>query len=668
MTSPLYLRLAWQTMRKNGKIYVPFLLGSTIMVMMLYAMDALNTASAGQSYFGSGEMNVILTFGFWIMSLFSVFFYAYLNGFLMQNRRQEYGLFSVLGLEKKHLIRILFYQTLMLAGASLLLGFAFGVLLYKLMFLFAARLLGGPVPLGYKIYPSAMLKAGAITLLEYLFIFLLGVWSLRSQNPIDLIRARQQAETEPKNRWLFALAGAVCLIAGYWIALSVKDPLEALFLFFGAVALVIVGTYLMFIWGSISLLKLLEKNKSYYYQTRHFINTSNMKYRMKQNAVSLANICILSTMILVAISTTVSLQAGIRSEAQAMFPRTWSVAITTGKENIMQVISRLKKDMQGHASDGQFLVYGGWSALYQESQENENTAVISISGEDITESNASEYMIFYPIVASLSPGIEANYDLQWTDGKTMKNDGVYLLSDNPENYEDLEEIAIGNKTYPVSGVGTGNIPGLVRYDYIECLEVIFPDLESLPDTLSNMQVVYFYNPVLPDGSPDPNPEETLDNILQYWDDSLYSSYEVSSKAKDQSIMQSFYSSLLFIGIFISILILTIIVLIMYYKQISEGYQDKDRYRILKNAGLEPREVKNIINQQALWMFFLPLIAALIHVLFAYPMISRMLSVLISNTKNVFLIVMAACVLIFALIYLIIYKLTARIYYSIVARN
>lgn len=651
MVKMVYLRLAWQTMRKNYRVYLPFLLGSIVMVMMLYTIAALAQTTATAEFAASGTMSLILNLGMIIMVLFSVFFYFYLNGFLNKNRQQEYGLFSVLGMEKHHLVRILLYQMIMLCGISIVCGLAAGVIMDKLMYLLISYLSGLDVPLGISFLPGSAWIAAGCTAAEYAAIFLWSCVGIGKSSPMEMLQQDEAGQKEPKNRWIFAILGLLCLAAGYSIAVQVADPVEAIGYFFVAVILVIIGTYSLFLFGSITLLKMLQKNTRYYYQTRHFLNISNMKYRMFQNAASLANICILSTMILVALSTTISLYAGIDSTIHDILPREYTVSTTVdlSDEASLSSLEKIQQQIDGVAE-----------SLYGDASMNRMYIDVNrfLDGNQIVSSQDSQPGM-QPIFSKIMLQSEAG---QYTDN-VLDSGEVAVYTTRPELFSDT--LQTRDTALKIQEVHTydSQDPALswnsITIDTIPLVTFVVPDTETFRTLSSQITVESDFDA----GSAGFGYEE----VRQAADHVPEIPIEVKSRAEMKEALIGMYSGLLFVGLFFSVLVLTIIILIMYYKQISEGYEDKKRFEILSNIGLESRDVRRLINQQALWMFFLPLLIALIHILFAYPMISKMVSALISSNNHLFIRVTLICAGIFALVYLIIYRLTARIYYSIVAR-
>lgn len=320
MTNFFYARLAASNIKKNGQIYFPYIITCIITIAFYYIMKSLSLNDGLDSLYGGGTIRQTLGLGCNVVMIFAVIFLFYTNSFLMKRREKEFGLFHILGMEKKHLMRVTGMETFYIAILGLGFGFLFGIVLDKVMFLLILRVLGREVSLGFYISREAIISTIILFLAIFFLIFLNTARRLGFSKPIELLRGGNVGEKEPKANWIFAILGALSLGTGYYLAVTVQNPVAAIAIFFVAVILVIIGTYLLFTAGSIVLLKLLRANKRYYYKTRHFIGISGMLYRMKQNAVGLSNICILSTMVLVMISSTTALMIGSDDLVSSRYP------------------------------------------------------------------------------------------------------------------------------------------------------------------------------------------------------------------------------------------------------------------------------------------------------------------------------------------------------------
>ena len=648
------LKLAWKTMRENERIYVPFLLGCAAITALIYSIMDLQAFYVSNNLYGGNEMGTLLGFGGMVLCLFALFFFFYINGFLMKSRTAEYGLFTVLGLEKRHLLLILFWQLLICLAISLVFGLLCGFLFSKLMLLASQRILGLDVVLGFSVdWPGATMTALFISIL-FIAIYLYSAWMITRSDPLELLRSSKQAEKEPRSRWILTLAGLITLGAGYWLAVTTEDPIEAMALFFAAVILVIIGTYLLFISGSVTLLNALQKNKRFYYKTSHFINVSTMKYRMKANAASLASICILSTMILVTISTTFGLYSNLGTTVEQQFPKDINIAL------------HLSEDHNAAAVNEQAALLKQSIAKWDPQNENETLNKIvsgSLKGGQFKDEN-NQLVEFLPLPL-LQTASEQARDLSLAPsqimvyGKQAESIGANTLNLFGKDYEIVDSSVqypawLGPETQAESSMATLIVTASEE------------DMESIPASWTLLET--FDSPSL--ASMDPaQAEQTVLDALQAEHPSFTqggASLIVSSQQNAYREYSALYGGLFMVGIFVSAAILVILVLILYYKQVSEGYEDQKRFAILQNIGLEKKQIRKLINEQTLILFFLPLGVAALHLAFGFSMIVRFLSLLVLTEPGVLILMAAICLAIFALVYLVIYRLTSRVYYNIVA--
>ena len=344
MNKLFYPRLAITNIKKNSKTYFPFLLTCIVTIALFYDICSLAGNSGLDSMPGSAEMRMMLMLGTYVVGFFAIIFLFYTNSFLMKRRKKEFGLFTILGMEKRHVAFIIAYETLITALISLVFGFLIGISLDKLLFMAIGKMFDADITLGFYISSSAMKSSLVLFGLIFLFMYLNSIRQIKLANPIELLHSTEYGEKEPKSKWIMTILGIVCLLIGYYISLTTQNPITAMILFFCAVILVIIGTYLLFTAGSVTLLKVLKKNKRYFYQPTHFISVSGMVYRMKQNAAGLANICVLSTMVLVMISTTFCLWIGIDDLIKQRYPRE-VIAYTHANEEDIQTIRKVSNQL-----------------------------------------------------------------------------------------------------------------------------------------------------------------------------------------------------------------------------------------------------------------------------------------------------------------------------------
>lgn len=640
----LSAKLALSNLRRNKRTTIPFMLTSALCTLMLYLVISLENSAVVSESFGGAQMQMMLGFGELVIVLFTVIFLFYTNSFLMKQRKREFGLFNILGLAKKDIAMVLFVELLICWGVSLVAGIGLGMILDKGMYLLIGRLMNIDLPLEFGISMPAVIQTVLYTGAVYVLLVVYGFFMVNVSSPIELLHAQAEGEKEPKNRWLLALGGLLCLGAGYGLALWVQNPMDAFALFFLAVILVIVGTYLLFSAGSIALLNMLQKNRHFYYQTSHFISVSGMKYRMKANAASLANICILSTMVLVALSTTICLVMGMDQSVETAYPRETTLSIYSQDGNYLQDFDQALAQSGVQATD--VMAY----TLFD--------IPGTVSGD--TVSNLGEYgkpdmrlFEFIP-VGQYNNAEGTNYTLE---------PGQVLINPGSDSWG--SSLTIGDRTWSVAGTVDGFPPSGLGINMMgNPMLVVLPDeadiawLQTLvPEEQRNVTNIFAFN------SPDPNRDA---GILKDAFEQITGARPFGDTRQNFALsLQSMYGSFLFVGIFVSILFVMASVLIMYYKQISEGFEDQKRFDIMTRVGLDNRQIRKTIHFQVLAVFFLPLAMAGIHVAFAFPMISKMLALLGMGDITLFMITCLIVFAIFAILYVIVYGLTSRTYYQLV---
>lgn len=640
----LSAKLALSNLRRNKRTTIPFMLTSALCTLMLYLVISLENSAVVSESFGGAQMQMMLGFGELVIVLFTVIFLFYTNSFLMKQRKREFGLFNILGLAKKDIAMVLFVELLICWAASLVAGIGLGMILDKGMYLLIGRLMNIDLPLEIGISGAAVMQTVIYTGAIYVLLVVYGFFMVNVSSPIELLHAQAEGEREPKNRWLLALGGVISLGAGYGLALWVQNPMDAFVLFFLAVILVIVGTYLLFSAGSIALLNMLQKNRRFYYQTSHFISVSGMKYRMKANAASLANICILSTMVLVALSTTICLMMGMDQSVETAYPRETTLSIYSQDGNYLQDFDQALAQSGVQATD--VMAY----TLFD--------IPGTVSGD--TVSNLGEYgkpdmrlFEFIP-VGQYNNAEGTDYTLE---------PGQVLINSGSDSWG--SSLTIGDSTWSVAGTVDGFPPSGLGINMMgNPMLVVLPDeadiawLQTLvPEEQRNVTNIFAFN------SPDPDRDT---GVLKDAFEQITGARPFGDTRQNFALsLQSMYGSFLFVGIFVSILFVMASVLIMYYKQISEGFEDQKRFDIMTRVGLDNRQIRKTIHFQVLAVFFLPLAMAGIHVAFAFPMISKMLALLGMGDITLFMITCLIVFAIFAILYVIVYGLTSRTYYQLV---
>lgn len=661
MSRLFFARLAANSMKKNRGLYFPYMLTCIATAAMYYIVRSLALNHGLFEMVGANAIIYTMELGSKVIALFSVIFLFYTNSFLMKRRKREFGLFRILGMEKRHLTFVMAWETLYTAILSLAGGIFFGIMLDKAMHLLILKVIGAGVTLGFYISGQGIWETVRLFAGIYVLIFLHSLVQLRTMSPIALLQSAHTGEREPKAKWLLAILGALCLGLGYYLALTTENPVAAVGNFFAAVVLVIAGTYLLFTAGSIAFLKLLRKNKNYYYTAAHFTSVSGMLYRMKQNAVGLANICILSTMTLFLVSTTTSMMVGMEEIITSRYPYDFMFYTDEGseEENSRRVeLARATIEESGY-SVTQELFYHYLAVTMV--REGERFEWVADSADVALDDICNLYVI--PL---------SDYNAAVGE-ETVLQEGEILLYAHRTPYT-ASALWLDGREYTVARQLTqfpGN--GQAGANIAESYFLVTPD-EELPERLQERSVEQY--------------GEKAPEIRQYYCADISGSEEEESavfekirmafseigyqgsmeqRAGARSSFASLYGGLFFLGIFLGFLFMIAMILIVYYKQISEGYDDRERFQILKKVGMSNEEVRRTIHSQILTVFFLPIVTAGVHMLFACPLTGEVLRLLNLLNASVFHWCLVICFGVFSLLYAVIYSLTARTYYRIVSR-
>ena len=652
-------KLAASNLRKNKESYFPWLVTCILTAAMFYIMVSLFLNPNLKEMVGGDILAYMLLLGSCVVGIFAFIFLFYTYSFLLKRRKKEFGVFNILGLEKKHISIVLMWEMFYAACISLAGGLAAGIALDKVMFLLITRMLDAEIVLGFFLSPVAVGITVVLFSMIFLSIYLYTVHQIRTADPVELLRAGSTGEREPKAKWFLAVLGLGCLAAGYYIALTVENPIASMLLFFVAVVLVMAGTYLLFTAGSIVLLKMLRKNKRYYYQTRHFTSISGMMYRMKQNAVGLANICILSTGLLLMISSGTSLMFGMEDILQNRYPTEFAVYAREESENstqeIFDEVRRMQKERGLSVTKEMQYTYLDFTVNCKEDEfyVDQSASLASIG--------SVSSLVFLPL---------SDYNAVMGEKKTLKQ-GEVLVYSNRGTYGYPVMKVLGREYSVVEElddfVGNGILAANISGTYF----VIAPDMEEIrrlcerkKKELGGRGIQTFY------GFDTDADEETQNEFYK----ELYEWYHakgyqgmVESKAESRQSFYGLYGGLFFLGVFLGALFVMATVLIIYYKQVSEGYEDQVRFEIMQKVGMSRQEVKVSIRSQVLMVFFLPLCVAGIHMTAAFPMMSRLLAVMNLDNLGLYMRCTGVCFLVFAVMYVLIYLLTAKTYYRIVKR-
>ena len=641
MNNFIYEKLAVTNLKNNRKTYVPYIFTGVLTVMMFYIIDALSRGKG----ITQDTLKICLQYATGVIVVFAVIFLFYTNSFLIKRRKKEIGVYNILGMGKRHIARMMAVETILTAGISILGGLVFGIIFGKLMYLLLLKILHNSVDMQFSVNGTAIVQTVILFAGIFLLTYLYNILQIQLVNPVELLHGGNQGEKEPKSRWLLVIVGVAALGNGYWIALTTEAPLEALLKFFVAVVCVIIGTYALFIAGSIVVLKILRKNKAYYYNPKHFTSVSGMIYRMKQNGAGLANICVLSTMVLVMVSTTVSLYAGMEDILDSRFPRDVSIVCNEADTNKEETLQRLIKEQCEKAgvkiTDRVRYRYGSMNAVLKgnnlEKVEQYYPDNHFYYVEMITQ---EEYNRIEKKNVSLKEQEILTYT---TNGKCGKKQ-INIAGRNYQVKKELSEMTSQPKS---------------TAEMYKTLYIVFANAEQI-ERIEPFSYADKFNLKGDDGKQKEALEQIQNEFYEKIPDGM-----MESRMLSRSSFYELYGGLFFIGIYLGSMFIMATVLIIYYKQISEGYDDRERYQIMQKVGMSKKEVKRSIRSQVLSVFFLPLIVAVIHVAVAFKVMTKILGVL--NLTNVLL--FAVCTIItiavFAVFYIIVYSITAKEYYRIV---
>lgn len=667
MNKGMYTKLAITNIKNNRQFYFPYLLTGIITVAMFYIMCALESNPGIQSMPGAKDLGLILRLGIGVIGIFAVIFLFYTNSFIIKRRKKELGIYNILGMEKRHIAKILSKEAFFTAIIAIGGGLVTGVLFHKLACMLLYRMIGFNGGITFSFSKKGVMITAILFAIVYLLTYIYDLFQVQLANPIELLQSGNKGELEPKTKAIMAVLGVLCLGTGYFIAITTKNPIKALTLFFVAVILVIIGTYLLFTAGSIALLKILRRNKGYYYQTKHFTSVSGMIYRMKQNAVGLANICILSTMVLVAVSTTVSLYVGIEDIMKERYPNEINISAyyDTGvpaEDSIAPIVEKSVKESGRkirHEEDYLELYFAAIKdqGQYSLDKEKVKTAGDRVSGfvvltredckkkynEEIPELAENEVALFTIKKTDMDTLVLENRSYHVKEIKQFQNtEDFETIADMMDEYyyvivndvQDMERLWQLQKD--IYQENSSSISRQVRLD-------IDGDSEQKKECFENIKTAL-------------GPEQAKARIL------------IDSRQSNLDEFYQIYGGFLFLGLFLGILFLMITVLIIFYKQISEGYDDKERFSIMEKVGMSNDEVKATIRSQVRTVFFLPILMAAVHVGMAFPMIKRLLSLFGLSNTALFAGCMAGTILVFALIYLLVFLKTSKTYYKIVGEQ
>lgn len=664
----LFPKLAVQGIRKNGRIYLPYILTCVGMVMMYYIVSYLTYSKSVYQMNGGRDIQMILSWGTGVIAVFAVVFLFYTNSFIIRRRKKEFGLYNILGMGKKNIAVILIWETLIIFLISVAAGLGLGIAFSKLSELITAKILGDEAVFGFTIEWRSVKNSVLLFAVAFALILLNSLRQIHLSKPIELLRSENTGEKPPKANILLAVLGILLLAAAYYISCTIEDPMSALAMFFVAVIMVIAATYMLFTVGSVALCKLLKKNKKYYYKTEHFVSVSSMAYRMKRNGASLASICILSTMVLVMISSTLCLYAGKEDSMHRRYPR--DIIIETYSTDGMYtepVHDAAQKVLDEHGLNAQDLLYYQYLSVTGLL----DGSVISFDSEEADLDFSKLRQLFFLTIDE--------YNRLTNKNETIADDEIIIYT--PKSEYDYDELTIdGLETMRIKKQADEFISnGEETSTAFASIFIFVSDTDKLNEIDSLQKQIYGENASIMEDyygfnlDCDDEAEVEVISDIQKEISSLMDEDEAFPEVDSESLAenkQSFYSmfgGLFFLGILLSIVFISAAVLIMYYKQITEGYEDAERFEIMQKVGMTKREIRRSINSQILTVFFAPLLMAGLHTGFAFPILSRLLEAFGLFNVPLLIAVTAGVFAVFAHFYVLVYKITSRSYYRVVSK-
>ena len=650
----LIFSMATSNLKKNHSLYLPYALTTIMVTMILYITHALSAMPELSTLRGGGAIAQTLGFGVIVVQLVALLTILYANAFVTKNRLKEYGLYSILGLDRKNIQLLSFIELLLFSVVSVGLGIVLGIVFHRFSFAVLLKLIRIPIGIEY----SMQLGSVGFVLISMAFIFgvvfFLNATKMYMSRPLEMLSEKKKGETKGRFILLRALIGAGLLGGAYYMSQTIEAPVAALYSFFVAVLLVILATYILFDAGSIVLLSLLQKNKRLFYQPTNFISISNLKFRMRKNAAGLASICILSTMVLVTLATTVALQTGTADLLKKSYPTDYSatafVEDTSTIRQLSEQISKMKAQSKGTVSNEM-----NYLSVLRAAKSTEGGVDIEgvYPGDSpaafITFLSADDYNRIFgtnfqlgdnEAVLGLVKGNDKNVSAIRVNGQlTLQVKEMMSTSDFKEKLPQLPYVA-DNVYVAVVKDPTKMIDGKLGRGFYYALWNTSTDTSAKTEEF-----------------------EAYANVIEASNDDSITVGSREDAAKD---IYGFMGSLLFVGALLSVAFFIGAVLVIYYKQISEGYEDRDRFVILQKLGIDQKTIKKSINRQVLIVFFLPLVTAFIHTAFAFKMYRKIIQ-LFGVDGNVTLNATIVIGAIFVVVYLIVYQITSRSYYKIIKR-
>ena len=670
----VYPKLAWEGIRKNKRLYVPYIAMGALMVMMFYLLRFLQDSPVIGVMRGAVTLSTVLPMGYAVIAIFSIIFLFYTNSFLIRQRYREFGLYNILGMNKQNVCMIMVWESIFVGSIAIVTGLAAGILLSKGAELVLFNLVHMDISFDLRISAVSVFYTITGYIIIYLILLLNSVIKVWFAKPLDLLKSNKVGEKMPKRTWVYAAVGMVLLGAAYYLAVSIKEPLTALMYFFLAVIMVIVGTYALFMAGSVVLCRILQKNKRYYYQPNHFISVSSMMYRMKRNGAGLASICILLTMVLVMLSSTTSLYFGIEDSLVGRYPHSVNVVVgfsdveDLNSENLKKLYEAVRENSP-EVKETDCYTMGGTSGLFSDQGINLDVTSVDVSIND------------YEQVGTLQVMSLEEYNRLCDADETLNADECLLYA-NRITYDSDTFTIVDGASYKVKKmldncVKDGDLDSMMNPSMI----MVVPDFEECLKTVSDFRTRtegtvmalrwkcgYDVESTEQETKEAEAIEESLARLSETKSVDGLIFYSVDSREDNRESFYDLNGSLFFLGIVLSTVFLLAAVMIIYYKQLSEGYEDYARYEIMQKVGMTKQDIRKSINSQMLTVFFSPLLMAGLHLCFAFPFLWKIMMMFGLNNRTLIIAITVICYIIFGIFYVVVYKITSNLYFYIVSGN
>ena len=677
MKTGFYPKLALDGIKKNKRMYFPYILTCIGMVMMQYIIGFLQYSDMLASMPGARTAQSMIEMGGWVIAVFAGLFLFYTNSFLIRHRKKEFGLYNILGMGKRSIGFILFWENLIISVFSIAVGLILGIAFSKLAELGFVNIVKGDVTFAFTVSAKAISKTVSIFGVIFVLLFLNAIRQVRFSSAISLLRSENVGEKPPKGNWFVGILGVVVLGVAYYIAVSIEDPITALTLFFAAVIMVIFGTYLIMIAGSVLFCRILQKKKNYYYKSNHFVSVSSMVYRMKRNGAGLASICILATMVLVMISSTATLYIGSEDTLNTRYPRDINMdfRFEDVKDLSNENIDILRNDI--------ITVADKHGVEPENRNDYRSAAIVGLLNRKTIETDVTKVNEFnldtYSDVYSFYIVPLEDYNT-WASANETLEEGEALLYTYRSEYNEGSIAFNGGASFRIKKhVDDFFGSGEAAMNVIPTIAIIVPDFDSAIEEINKLtdfngdrmlQLHWTYN--FDTGAAEDKQlslNNDLNNTFRNFEinkERNFVSNYIESRETERADYYGTFGGLFYLGILLSIVFIFATVLIIYYKQVSEGYEDQSRFEIMQKVGITKKEIRKSINSQLLTVFFLPIIGAGLHLAFAFPILRKLLLLFNFNNVALFAITTVVCFLVFALFYTVVYRITSNAYYKIVS--